>query len=136
MSEPEFLISTMDRHQKWAVIICLIGGGQEINTGEAGLPEWFRAIRENYRNWNVYLSNEITDSEYTGSQKLDDILQGINYQTNSDLHLKTSVRSFRSENVSKLVKQILDCEKESAKKTLSELKTKYPIVITRDINKA
>ena len=136
MSEPEFLISTMDRHQKWAVIICLIGGGQEINTGEAGLPEWFRAIRENYRNWNVYLSNEITDSEYTGSQKLDDILQGINYQTNSDLHLKTSVRSFRSENVSKLVKQILDCEKESAKETLSELKTKYPIVITRDINKA
>ena len=136
MSEPEFLISTMDRHQKWAVIICLIGGGQEINTGEAGLPEWFRAIRENYRNWNVYLSNEITDSEYTGSQKLDDILQGINYQTNSDLHLKTSVRSFRSENVSKLVKQILDCEKESAKETLSELKTKYPIVITRDIDKA
>ena len=136
MSEPEFLINTMDRHQKWAVIICLIGGGQEINTGEAGLPEWFRAIRENYRNWNVYLSNEITDSEYTGSQKLDDILQGISYQTNSDLHLKTSIRSFRSESVSKLVKQVLDCEKDSAKKTLSELKTKYPIVITRDINKA
>ena len=136
MSEPEFLISTMDRHQKWAVIICLIGGGQEINTGEAGLPEWFRAIREKYRYWNVYLSKEITDSEYTGSQKLDDILQGINYETKSDLHLKTSIRSFRSENVSKLVKQILDCEKESAKKTLSELKTKYPIVITRDINKA
>ena len=79
---------------------------------------------------------EITDSEYTGSQKLDDILQGINYETKSDLHLKTSIRSFRSENVSKLVKQILDCEKESAKKTLSELKAKYPIVITRDIDKA
>ena len=136
MSEPEFLIKTMDRHQEWAVIICLIGGGQEINTGEAGLPEWFRAIREKHCDWNVYLSKEITDSEYTGSQKLDDILQGINYETKSDLHLKTSIRSFRSENVSKLVKQILDCEKESAKKTLSELKAKYPIVITRDIDKA
>ena len=70
MSEPEFLISTMDRHQKWAVIICLIGGGQEINIGEAGLPEWFRAIRGNYRNWNVYLSNEITDSEYHRKPKV------------------------------------------------------------------
>ena len=26
-SEPEFLISTMDRHQDWAVVICLVGGG-------------------------------------------------------------------------------------------------------------
>ena len=136
MSEPQFLISVMDRHQEWAVIICLIGGGQEINTGEAGLPEWFRAIKEKYSHWNVYLSNEITDIEYTRNQNLDNILQGIKYKTNSDLHLKTSIRSFRSENVSKLVKEVLDCETESAKKTLAELKTKYPIVITRDINKA
>ena len=136
MSEPQFLVSVMDRHQEWAVIICLIGGGQEINTGEAGLPEWFRAIKEKHTHWNVYLSNEITESEYIGNQRLDNILQGINYETISDLHLKTSIRSFRSENVSKLVKQVLDCETESAKKTLSELKSKYPIVITRDINKA
>ena len=136
MSEPQFLISVMDRHQEWAVIICLIGGGQEINTGEAGLPEWFRTIKEKYQHWNVYLSNEITDIEYTRNQNLDDILQGIKYKINLDLHLKTSIRSFRSENVSKLVKEVLDCEKESAKKTLAELKTKYPFVITRDINKA
>lgn len=134
MSEPQFLISIMDRHEEWAVIICLIGGGQEINTGEAGLPEWFRAIREKYSNWNVYLSNEITDSEYTGNQRLEESLQEINYETNSDLHLKTSIRSFRSENVSKLVKQVLDRDTESAKKTLSELKSKYPIVITRNID--
>jgi hypothetical protein len=136
MSEPEFLVNVMDRHEEWAVIICLIGGGQEINTGEAGLPEWFKAIKEKFPHWNVYLSNEITDIEYTRNQNLDDILQGIKYKTNSDLHLKTSIRSFRSENVSKLVKEVLDCEKESAKKTLVELKTKYPIVITRNINKA
>ncbi len=32
-SEPEFLISCLDRHPDWAVIVCLVGGGQEINTG-------------------------------------------------------------------------------------------------------
>ena len=40
MSEPEFLISCLDRHSDWAVIVCLVGGGQEINTGEAGVSEW------------------------------------------------------------------------------------------------
>ena len=33
-SEPEYLISCLDRHRDWAVIVCLVGGGQEINTGE------------------------------------------------------------------------------------------------------
>ena len=57
MSEPEFLISVLDRHEDWAIIICLIGGGQEINTGEAGLPEWFSAIERDYPHWDVYVSN-------------------------------------------------------------------------------
>ena len=47
MSEPEFLISVMDRHDGWATIICLIGGGQEINTGEAGLAEWYPGTSRN-----------------------------------------------------------------------------------------
>ncbi len=55
MSEPEFLISIMDRHSDWSVIICLVGGGQEINVGEAGLPEWFNALRTRYSNWNIYI---------------------------------------------------------------------------------
>ena len=136
MSEPEFLISIMDRHQDWAVIVCLVGGGQEINTGEAGLPEWFSAIRHHYTNWNVFVSNEITDNEYTGNQKLSKLFSGLNYFTQSDLHLKTSIRSFRSEHVSKFVKALLDCDLSHAKKLLTELNGKYPIVITRDITKA
>ena len=136
MSEPEFLISIMNRHQDWAVIICLVGGGQEINTGEAGLPEWFSAIRHHYSNWNVFVSNEITDNEYTGNQKLSELFSGINYITQSDLHLSTSIRSFRSEHVSKFVKSLLDYDLENAKKLLVELNEKYPIVITRDITVA
>ena len=136
MSEPEFLISVMDRHSDWAVIICLIGGGQEINTGEAGLPEWFSAIKNHYPHWNVYVSNQITDIEYTGNQKLEKLFSGIKYHTVPDLHLSTSIRSFRSENVSNFVKTLLDCDKDNAKKWLVELKGKYPIVLTRDFDKA
>jgi hypothetical protein len=136
MSEPEFLISVMDRHQDWAVIICLIGGGQEINTGEAGLPEWFSAIRTLYPHWNVYVSNQITDIEYTADQDLEKLFSGMKYNPVPDLHLSTSIRSFRSEHVSNFVKSLLDCDKEKAKQLFSELKEKYPIVLTRDFEKA
>ncbi len=136
MSEPEFLISVMDRHSDWAVIICLIGGGQEINTGEAGLPEWFLAIKNHYPHWNVYVSNQITDIEYTGNQKLTKLFSGVKYEIVQDLHLSTSIRSFRSENVSNFVKSLLDGDKVNAKKWLLELKGKYPIVLTRDFDKA
>jgi len=136
MSEPEFLIHTMDRHSDWSVIVCLIGGGQEINTGEAGLPEWFLALKNHYPHWHVYLSNEISDVEYTRGSDISNLLQGIRYEYLEHLHLKTSIRSFRSENLSKCVKAILDNDKELAKKLLLELKNKFPFVITRDINKA
>ena len=78
MSEPEFLINVMDRHQDWAVIICLIGGGQEINTGEAGLIEWFDSLKRHYPNWDVYVSNQITDTEYVRDFSLENLLSGLN----------------------------------------------------------
>ncbi len=136
MSESEFLIQTMDRHQDWAVIVCLVGGGQEINTGEAGLPEWFSSLKKNYSHWHVYLSTEISDVEYTRGSDISNLLKGLNYESIEHLHLKTSIRSFRSENLSKCVKAILDFDKELAKKLLLELKDKFPFVITRDVNTA
>ena len=54
-SEPEFLISYLDRHEDWAVVVCLVGGGQEINTGEAGIGAWIEAIRGSYPQWHVHL---------------------------------------------------------------------------------
>ncbi len=133
MSEPEFLISIMDRHKDWAVIICLIGGGQEINTGEAGLPEWFLALKKHFSHWHIFLSTEISDVEYTQGTSIKEIVGNLKHESLKDLHLSTSIRSFRSENVSKFVKLLLDCEKEDAKKLFTELKDKYPIVITRNI---
>ena len=135
-SEPEFLISCLDRHPDWAVIVCLVGGGQEINTGEAGISEWITSLNRSYPNWTVYISSRLTDSEYGAGKALEEIKPGIEVQYKDDLHLSVSMRSFRSENVSLLVKQILDIDKENAKITLTNLLDKYPIVITRDLSKA
>jgi len=136
MSEPEFLISIMDRHKEWAVIVCLIGGGQEINTGEAGLPEWFSALKTKFSHWKIYLSTEITDIEYTRGTDINQIVSGLQCESLPDLHLSTSIRSFRSENVSNFVKLLLDCDKKSAKEVLLQLAGKYPFLITRDLEKA
>jgi hypothetical protein len=122
MSESEFLISVMDRHTDWAVIVCLIGGGQEINTGEAGLPEWFRALQRSYSNWKVYVSNQITDKEYLIGNSFEDITNGLNYTLDKNLHLSVSVRSFRSEKLAFIIKSLLDLELENAKEAFkSEL---------------
>ena len=68
-SEPEFLISCLDRHQDWAVIVCLVGGGQEINTGEAGISEWIESLNRSFPDWHVYVSNRLTDSEYAAGNR-------------------------------------------------------------------
>lgn len=130
-SEPEFLISCLDRHANWAVIVCLVGGGQEINTGEAGISEWIDSLNRSYPDWNVYLSSKITDSEYGSVDSIKNIKN--NKVIKDELHLSVSVRSFRAENVSLLIKQILDLNIEEAKKTLPLINNNFPIVLTRDI---
>lgn len=136
MSEPEFLISVMDRHQDWAVIICLVGGGQEIHTGEAGLPAWFDALRERFPHWNVYASPEISDTEYTRGQSKEALLTGLPLYPKSDLHLSVSIRSFRNEQVSAFVKSLLDRDLPTAQQLYSALSLNYPIVLTRSLEKA
>lgn len=135
-SEPEFLISCLDRHNDWAVVVCLVGGGQEINTGEAGISEWINSVRNSFKNWDVYISSRLTDSEYAAGEALK-ILEGSHKVIYNDaLHLAVSMRSFRAENVSLFIKQVLDLNLEGAKSTLSKVNSKYPIVITRDLQKA
>ncbi|HCE57103.1 MAG TPA: hypothetical protein DER09_04695 [Prolixibacteraceae bacterium] len=136
MSEPEFLISCLDRHLDWAVVVCLVGGGQEINTGEAGISEWVEALERSFPKWKIYISNRLTDSEYNAEQILKRIQHRENVEYSNSLHLSVSMRSFRAENVSLLVKQMLDLNISEAKHTLQGLNGKYPIVITRDLSKA
>lgn len=137
LSEPEFLISCLDRHEDWAVIVCLVGGGQEINTGEAGIGEWLRAIERSYPDWNVYISSRLNDSEYNAQEYIARLShKKDNLFTKDELHLSVSMRSFRAENVSLFVKQLLDIDVDGAKETLKGLDGKYPIVLTRELSKA
>ena len=135
-SEPTFLISCMNRHKDWAVIVCLVGGGQEINKGEAGIIGWVEAIEANFPSWKIYASDQLLDSEYGGKTTINR-LKGIKTtEFLPELHLKSSMRSFRSENVSLFVKQLLDLEVEAARETLRAVSVNYPIVLTRKLSQA
>ena len=135
-SEPEFLISCLDRHGDWAVVICLVGGGQEINTGEAGISEWLSALDQSFPDWRIYASDRLVDSEYDAGRIVESLRTREHVEFKSDLHLATSIRSFRSGNVSKLVKELLDLELGAARETLRHVQERYPIALTRDLNTA
>jgi hypothetical protein len=135
-SEPEFLISYMDRHEDWAVIICLVGGGQEINTGEAGIDAWLAAVNTAFPNWHMYISSRLVDSEYAAGRALESVRQRPDAHLEDCLHLAVSMRSFRAEHVSAFVKALLDCEKQKAREAFSLVSDRYPIAVTRDLNLA
>lgn len=135
-SEPEFLISCLDRHKDWAAIVCLVGGGQEINTGEAGISEWINAVLNRFSGWEVFISPSLADSEYDAINSIKSLEKKSTVKYNEDLHLSVSMRSFRAENVSYFVKNLLDLNTSEASKTLSKIGINYPIVLTRDLAKA
>lgn len=135
-SEPEFLISCLDRHEDWAVVVCLVGGGQEINTGEAGINEWINAMQSKFPEWDIYISNRLTDSEYGAGEIINSIKTRNNVFFNESLHLAVSMRSFRAEHISSLIKHLLDHNINEAKETLQTVNANYPIVLTRDLSKA
>ncbi|MEI8314836.1 MAG: DUF2075 domain-containing protein [Verrucomicrobiota bacterium] len=135
-SEPDFLISCMDRHKDWAVIICLVGGGQEINTGEAGIDAWLDAVNTSFPKWHMYISSRLTDSEYAAGRALESVRHRQDAHLDDCLHLAVSMRSFRAENVSAFVKSLLDCERQQAREALVNFADRYPIAVTRDLNLA
>jgi hypothetical protein len=135
-SEPEFLISGMDRHSDWAVIVCLVGGGQEINTGEAGIDEWIEAVNSKFPDWHMHISSRLTDSEYAAGGALAKVRKSPHTRFDESLHLAVSMRSFRAENVSYFVKALLDREKTGAQHAFRELVARYPIAVTRDLRQA
>ncbi len=132
-SEPDFLISCMDRHRDWGVVICLVGGGQEINTGEAGIGEWLDAIETRYDDWEIHISPNLTDSEYGAATAVERLKNQERLCLNEDLHLSVSMRSFRAENVSTFVKHLLDKNLDGAQEAFGSLRERYPIVVTRDV---
>lgn len=135
VSEAAFLIWALDQREDWATIVCLVGGGQEIHTGEAGIAEWITALNEKFPHWDIYISPKLTDAEYAEG-RVNELLQDNPRVTYAeDLHLSVSLRSYRAEKLSTFVHALLNFDK-SASATYSEIKDKYPIVLTRDMNSA
>jgi hypothetical protein len=135
-SEPAFLVSVMDRHDDWCVIICLVGGGQEINTGEAGLAEWLSAIGERFTEWNVYTSHRLDDPDYIWDEKTAEALTTVKVERKEALHLGVSMRSFRAESLSDFAGHIVENRPEQARQAYAQIAERYPIALTRDLNKA
>lgn len=135
LSEAAFLIWSLDQREDWATIVCLVGGGQEINTGEAGISEWIKALNEQFPHWNVYISPKLTDAEYAEGRVNELLKDNLNVTYSEDLHLSVSLRSYRAEKLSAFVHALLSFD-ENAATLYDEIKDKYPIVLTRDMAKA
>ena len=136
VSEPEFLISCLDRHTDWAAIICLVGGGQEINTGEAGISEWIESLNRSYPDWSIYISDRLTDSEYAAGKSLEMLNNHKSVYFSKSLHLSVSLRSFRAERLSDFVKCVLDLEADKAREQYRYIENRYPLILTRELGKA
>ena len=136
MSESEFLIWSLDLRPDWAVVVCLVGVGQEINSGEAGIAEPIRAANESFPGWNVFISPQLTAKEYAEGKVNALLDKNPKVKKDASLHLATSMRSFRAENLSNFVGQLLDRDVSAAKSTYAEFCANYPIMLTRDLAKA
>ncbi len=134
-SEAAFLIWSLEQTKDWSVIICLVGGGQEINTGEAGITEWIKAINEHFPHWHVYISPNLTEKEYAEGKVNELLYECKHVSFSSNLHLNVSLRSFRAEKLSAFVHALLSFDKE-AYTLYKEIKDRYPTVLTRNMETA
>lgn len=135
MSEASFLIWSLDQREDWATIVCLVGGGQEINTGEAGISEWIKSLNEIFTHWKIYISPKLTEPEYAEGTVNELLADNPNVTYSDALHLGVSLRSYRAEKLSAFVHALLSID-ENAAFIYEEIKNKYPILLTRDIEKA
>ena len=135
MSEAAFLIWSLDQREDWATIVCLVGGGQEIHTGEAGIAEWIEALNNDFKHWEVHISPRLTDAEYAEGKVNVLLKDNSNVIYDENLHLSVSLRSFRTEKLSAFIHALLTFDKR-ASVLYSEIKYNYPLVLTRDMAKA
>jgi Uncharacterized conserved protein (DUF2075) len=137
-SEAEMLFEFMNRHDGWSVIIALVGGGQEINTGEGGIGEWGKAIQNKYSNWEIHISPQLLSGDSsTANQKL--FLETPNHvviHPNENLHLSVSQRSFKASNLNEWVNAVINNNSNEAARLSDSIKRDYPLFITKDINTA
>lgn len=136
LSDPDYLIQIMDRHPDWCVIVALVGGGQEINSGEVGLRGWFDSLRDRYSHWDVFYSRALLSPEYdVGNPDFSQLNNSI-CESYLELHLSTSMRSFRAETLSTMVHYLVAGDSESARRASVMFRTGFPLRVTRDLNLA
>lgn len=136
-SEPMMILSTMDRHPDWAVIVALVGNGQEIHDGEAGLPEWGRVLSEEQKHWEVFISPELLsaanrDDKLALFQK---IPENLCITTDARLHLNVSLRAYKAKQLSDWVDAVLNKAPHKANSIIADL-VDYPILLTRSLETA
>ena len=136
VSEPQLLYSIMDRHQDWAVMICLVGLGQDIYDGEVGINEWFRCGIEEFSEWELFYSPSIFSQVEDKNIDVDMIRSCPRCHEAQELHLKTSIRSFRADKQSQFVDSLLDNDPDTTKELYKIISKKYPVYVTRDIDVA
>lgn len=136
ISEAAFLIWSLDQREDWATIVCLVGGGQEINNGEAGISEWIDAMNHHFPHWKIYISDKLTEPEYAEG-RINALLEGNNNVTFSNkLHLSVSLRSFRAERLSDFVNSLLNFGSNTKELYQNVISHNYPIVLTRSMDNA
>ena len=136
VSEANFLIWSLDQKEDWAVIVCLVGGGQEINTGEAGITDWINALNQDYPHWSIYISSRLTEVEYAEGRVNQLLRNNTNVSYSDSLHLSVSLRSFRAETLSDFVHACLSFSPNATPLYKDVSQKGYPVLLTRDINKA
>ncbi len=136
VSEAAFLIWSLDQRKDWAVIVCLVGGGQEINTGEAGISEWINALNNKFPHWNIYISNKLIEPEYAEGRVNELLKNNTNVTYSDSLHLSVSMRSFRAETLSNFVHSLLSFGSDTQRLYQDVSEKGYPVLLTRDIEKA
>jgi hypothetical protein len=132
-SEPEMLLGIMERHLDWAAVIALVGGGQEINDGEAGLEEWGRALARSKKDWVIYASPEVLEGgpSTAGHRLFDENAKQLAVQTDTALHLRTSNRSIRAEKLATWVNLVLEGDSQGAASL--RITEKFPIFLSRNL---
>lgn len=146
-SEPGLLLWDMNQRD-WGVFVCLVGGGQEINTGEAGIGEWMKVLAtEPYKDWQIYVSDNLFDEEYqrrdSEGKSLQDYCDELMSQgrictdeERKKLHLTEGQRSIRNKNVSDFINKLLSCETEEATELYGKIFPTFKIYLTRDVQTA
>ena len=136
VSEPYLLYQIMDRHQDWAVIICLVGLGQDIYDGEVGINEWFYCGVNEFKDWEMFYSPDVFNQVEDKNIDKEMITSCSRCHPVEELHLKTSIRSFRANRQCQFVDSLLDNDPEKTRKIYQEIAEKYPVYMTRDFKTA